>query len=100
MYPVAGGEPRPIPGLAKDETPVRWAADGRSLYICRSNRLPATLSNLNLATGKKTLWKDLMPLDKAGVQIISTVQAAASGKAYAYTYKRVVGQMYLVDGVK
>jgi hypothetical protein len=100
LYPVAGGAARPIPGLAKDETPVRWAGDSHSLYICRTNRLPATLSHLDLTTGKKTLWKELLPLDKAGVQFIATVQAASSGKAYAYTYKRVVGQLYQVDGVK
>jgi len=100
IYPVAGGEPRPIPGLAKDETPVRWAEDGRSLYVCRLNHLPATLSQLDLATGKKTVWKELLPLDKAGVQFVNTVQAASRGKAYAYTYKRVVGQLYMVEDVK
>ena len=89
MYPVNGGAPRSVTGVDAEETPVRWSDDGRSLFLSRTSRLPGTLARLDLATGKKTTWKDLLPPDKAGVQYISSVQAAASGKAYAYTYKRV-----------
>ena len=100
MYAVNGGAPRPVNGVDAEETPVRWSEDGRSLFLTRTGRLPATLARLDMTTGKKTPWKDLLPPDKAGVQYIGSVQAAANGKAYAYTYKRVLGQLYLVSGVK
>jgi len=32
LYPVAGGEPRPLAGLTGGDHPIRWSADGRSLY--------------------------------------------------------------------
>ncbi len=35
LYPIAGGEPRPIPGFAAADRPINWSADGRSLYIYR-----------------------------------------------------------------
>jgi len=28
LYPVEGGEPRPMPGLTEGEVPIRFAADG------------------------------------------------------------------------
>jgi dipeptidyl aminopeptidase/acylaminoacyl peptidase len=33
IYPVTGGEPRPIPGLEANDVPIRWSGDGRSLYV-------------------------------------------------------------------
>ena len=33
LYPLAGGEPRAVPGLQDNERVIRWAADGNSLYV-------------------------------------------------------------------
>src|SRR6185295_11884728 len=35
LYPVAGGNPRLIPGETAGERPIRWSADGHSLYVRR-----------------------------------------------------------------
>ena len=41
FYALQGGEPQPIPGLEPDETPARWTADGRFLYVFRRRDVPA-----------------------------------------------------------
>ncbi len=68
LYPVEGGDPRPIPGFQTGEQPIRWAADGRSLYIYRPGDLPARVYRLDLVSGQRTLGKRLMPSDSAGVR--------------------------------
>ncbi len=41
LYPVAGGDPRPINGINQGEQPITWSGDGQSLYIYQPGELPA-----------------------------------------------------------
>jgi eukaryotic-like serine/threonine-protein kinase len=100
VYPLAGGEPIPIAGIEPDDTPCEWGADGHSLYIYKRRELPAKVYLLDVATGKKTLWKDLAPADAAGVGYLSPPSITQDGRAYVYNYTRVLSELYLVEGVK
>jgi eukaryotic-like serine/threonine-protein kinase len=100
LYPVQGGEPRPIPGLAATDTPITWSADGRGLYIYRRGELPAQVYRLEIETGQKKLWKQLMPSDPAGVNIIWPIWVTPEGKSYVYGYRRYLSDLYLVEGLK
>jgi hypothetical protein len=100
IYPVDGGEPRPILGFPLGDTPVAWAADGRSLYIYRSGELPAQVQRLDLTSGQKQLWRQLMPADDAGVTDIGPILITPDTKTYVYEYGRTLSDMYLVDGLK
>jgi Tol biopolymer transport system component/predicted Ser/Thr protein kinase len=100
LYPVAGGEPRQILGLEAGYQPVAWSADGRSLYIYRYGQMPAQVYRLELATGQGKLWKQLMPSDPAGVNIISPILVTPDGKSYVYGLRRILSDLYLVEGLK
>jgi eukaryotic-like serine/threonine-protein kinase len=100
LYPVAGGDAHPVPGMAAGAAPIRWAADGRSLYVYKRGELPARVYRLDLSTGDKELWKELMPSDTAGVEFIPTILLTPDGKTYAYSYYRLLSDLYLVEGLK
>jgi len=100
LYPVDGGDPRPIPGFPVGDTPAGWAGDGRLLFIYRSGELPAKVYRLDLATGQKQLWRELMPADTAGVTSISPVLITRDAKNYVYEYSRTLSDLYLVEGLK
>ena len=100
LFPTASGEPKPIPGLQGGEAPVAWTADGRSLYIYRGGELPAKIYRLDIASGNRTLWKQLMPPDPAGVEYVGPILPAPDGVAYAYGYRRLLSDLYLVEGLK
>ncbi|MGA8430633.1 MAG: protein kinase [Candidatus Sulfotelmatobacter sp.] len=100
MYPVAGGEPRPIAGLNPGEQPITWSADGRSLYIYQPGELPARVDRLDLATGKRTLWRQLMPSDPAGVENIGPILLTPDAKTCVFGYHRLLADLYLVEGLK
>jgi Tol biopolymer transport system component len=100
FYPAAGGQPRPIPGFAAGDVPIGWSADGRSLYIARRGEMPAHVYRLELATGQRKLWKRLMPSDPAGVNIIFPILVTPDGKSYVYGYRRILSDLYLVEGLK
>jgi serine/threonine protein kinase/Tol biopolymer transport system component len=100
VYPVAGGQPRLINGLDPGEEPTCWSADGRSMYVYQPGDLPARVYRLDLASGKRTLWKQLMPSDPAGVERIGPIRMTRDGKTYVYGYHRTLADLYLVEGLK
>jgi len=100
LYPVAGGEPRTIPGINPGEQPITWSADGRSLYIYQPGELPARVDRLDVATGKRTLWRQVMPSDPAGVENIGPILLTPDAKMCVFGYHRLLADLYLVEGLK
>jgi Tol biopolymer transport system component len=100
LYFVEGGEPFAIPGLVSDDIPVSWSADGRSLLINRRGEVPLKVYWLDIRTGRKELWRELMPPDPTGITTISRIAATPDGKAYAYSYIRSLADLYVVEGLK
>jgi dipeptidyl aminopeptidase/acylaminoacyl peptidase len=99
IFPVAGGEPRPVPGIAPPQTPIRWSADGRHLFV-RNAAIPMRISLLDLETGRQTPWKEIAPPDLAGATPPVAVWLSADGKSYAYSLERRLSDLYLVDGLR
>ena len=100
LYSLAGGDPRPINGLEPGDLPINWNQDGRSLYFYRTGEVPAKVYLLELATAKKTLWKQIVPLDPTGVSTLGPILMTPDGKTYVYGFHRTLGDLYLVDGLK
>lgn len=102
IAPLTGGEITTVPGapLDRNEEPAEWSADGQFLYLLR-REVPARVDRLELATGRREPWKQLMPEDPAGVTGIYPVLIARDGRSYAYSYDRVVASdLYVVEGPK
>ena len=100
LYPLDGGEPRVIPGLSNDDRPICWTPVGQDLYVFRRGSLPSPVFLLELATGRKQPIKELMPPDAAGVVEIITVSITPDATSYAYSYHRILSDLFLVEGVK
>jgi Tol biopolymer transport system component len=100
IYPIGGGSPRPVTGMSAGEVPIVWGADGKSLFVYRPGELPAKVYLLNLTTGQRRAWRDLMPPDPAGVEYVGPILPTPDGKAYVYGYRRLLSDLYLVEGLK
>jgi len=100
LYPVTGGDPQLIAGINQGEQPITWAADGRSLYIYQPGELPARVYRLDVKSGQRTLWKELMPSDPAGVENIGPIYMTPDAKTCVFGYHRMLADLYLVEGLK
>jgi Tol biopolymer transport system component len=100
LIPVDGGETRTIDGIAEGEYPVRFSADGRSVFVWKRGDVPARISRVDVTTGRREVWKDLMPADSAGVERISNALVTPDGKGYAYCYARLLSDLFVVDGLR
>lgn len=101
LFPVTGGgEPRVIPGLSPGEQPITFSTDGSSLYIYQPGELPARVDRLDVRSGQRTLWKQLMPSDPAGVETIGPILMTPDAKTCVFGYHRMLADLYLVEGLK
>jgi Tol biopolymer transport system component len=102
LYPVDGGEPMPVPGAAEEEHPVQWSSDGNFLYVKEPAEFfsPARVFRLNLKSGKRVLWRELLPEDSAGVVGVIGVCVTPDGSSYAYDYQRILSDIYVGEGLK
>jgi hypothetical protein len=94
----SGGEPTAVPGLDPDDQVVQCSADGRFVYVRRLSEVSATVYRLEIATGRRELWRTLMPADPAGVSTLNPYPTPA-GDAYVYSYLRTLSDLYFVEGL-
>jgi len=96
---VQNGDLKSIPGLSSGEIAFGFTGDGKSVYVYRPS-VPAHIYQVDLASGRRQLWKDLVPPQPDGVNFIRPPHIAADGKTYAYNYNRVLSTLYVADGLR
>jgi eukaryotic-like serine/threonine-protein kinase len=100
LYSLTGGPAKTVPGFVAGEQPIEWSADGKSLFVYRPGEFPAKVNQLDLNSGKRTLWRTLAPADPAGVSQIGPIVMTPDGASYIYGYHRTLSDLYLVEGLK
>ena len=99
LVPVGGGPPHPVADIAPEDRVAGWSADGRTLLLFH-RLVDFRVERLDVATGRKSLWKEIEPPDRAGVMGILNLSVTPDGASYAYSYWRMLSDLYLVDGLK
>jgi dipeptidyl aminopeptidase/acylaminoacyl peptidase len=100
LFPVGGGAPTPVAGAVLADAPLAFVDGGRALVVSTPQRTPRRLFRIDLATGTRTPWKELMPRDQAGAFDIINAFVAPEGGSYAYTYGRWLSDLYVVNGLR
>jgi DNA-binding winged helix-turn-helix (wHTH) protein/Tol biopolymer transport system component len=99
LYPIDGGQPRPIPGLQVGEA-FAWTSDPRWLYVYQWKQSPVKVYRLNILTGQRQFFREITPPDVAGLHDISHIYFSSDARAYVYSYTRLLSELYLVKGLK
>ena len=100
LFPIEGGQPRALPGLEDGEFPLRFSPDGRLLYVWKRGDVPARVTRVDVETGRREHWKELIPADPSGVERISNVLVTPDAKGYAYCFTRLLSDLFVVEGLK
>ena len=95
LYPVDGGEPRPIRGLEPGDLPIQWSEDGRLFLRAKGAR---RLFLLDPSSGERKLWMELSP-PTPGFWFAGIV-LARDGKSYVRLQQRYSSNLYIVDGIQ
>ena len=98
VYPISGGEPRPVPGLTEADVLAQWSADGRAVLVYRRAEIPCRLQRVDLATGHRTLFKEFAPADRTGLLSMREIFVTDDLRSYAYTAYYQVSSLFVSEG--
>ena len=105
---VAGKQTHAVPEDGPTGHEVTASPDGKVAYVPiygdsgvgRPGSDGKNMMVIDIASGKKELWKELLPPDPAGVTTVSPVVVTSDRKSYAYSYQRSLADLYVVEGLK
>jgi eukaryotic-like serine/threonine-protein kinase len=100
LYPVQGGEMRPVPGLRAQEETIRWSTDAQSVYVFDPRQIPVRVERFTLATGRRDLVMTLGIENRTGLTRVVWVSISDNEHAYAYSCYRMLSTLFVVDGAK
>lgn len=94
-----GARPVPIRGALAGDSVVRFSGDGKSLFVTRYDDVPTPVFRIDLASGTRERIATLAPPDLTGIGRISPVVLSADGQVAAFTWRRNLSALFLVDGL-
>jgi hypothetical protein len=98
IYPIAGGDARPVLGLTQADILASWSADGLSALVYRRAEIPFRLEHVDLTTGHRTLFKEFAPADRTGLLSLREIVVTDDLRSYAYTAYYQVSSLFVSDG--
>jgi Tol biopolymer transport system component len=100
LYPLEGGDPQPLAAaLENDDALIDWEPDGKSLLVSKRG-IPAKVARIYLNSSRSEDVRTISPSDPAGIVTIGGMRFSADRKAYAYSYFRILSDLYVVDGLR
>jgi len=99
LFPVDGESPQPVRSLTRSDLVWGFATGGKAVYLS-TVKDRSRIYRLDLASGRRELWKELHPSDAAGIRNLVRLRITPDGKSIAYGLVRTASELYLVEGLK
>jgi WD40 repeat protein len=99
LYRLDGGPEEPLAGAEPREVPIRFSPDGRYVWVFQPRDLPTWIVRIDRTTGTRERWKEIQPPDPAGILGITRVRITPDGRSYAYTFSRILSDLFLARGL-
>jgi eukaryotic-like serine/threonine-protein kinase len=99
IYSLDGGAPRLIPHLNPAFNVLQWSDNSSLIYGSHRGEVPSKLYQVEIATGKETLVKELKPGVPAGVVMVGPIVVSRDGKRFAYSYNQTLSTLYMISGL-
>jgi Tol biopolymer transport system component len=99
VFPLDGGPARPVPNAAPGYTLAQWSADGKGVFVFRPGNVPLKIERMDVASGKMTTVRELVPADLGGVVSIGPVITNVNASEFAYSYYQTLSALYVISGL-
>jgi len=99
LIPTDGGEPRVAPGCNPGDIPLEWTEDNTAFYISERGQSALKIFRVDITSGERREWVTIRPDDSAGILDIMPVHITPDGQTYAYGYRRLLSDLYIVTGL-
>jgi len=98
LYRMDGSQPVAVKGVFDNEYPIRFAKGGRSLLVAEPTGHQLVLTLVELASGRRELWKRLTTEARGTTRALIVVTPDL--KYYAYQSPRYSSDLYVVDNLR
>jgi eukaryotic-like serine/threonine-protein kinase len=99
LYPVDGGEPRPLRCLDSSQRAVSWSEDHNVLYAHERGRIPARVLRVDIEADRAEPWMEIRPRRDSGVDGISSIRLTPDGQTYAVSYMQSLSDLFTARGL-
>jgi len=89
-----------IPDIGPQDRIEKWTKDGQALLVTTSTPWEAQIFRVEVASGKRSLLQKVELSEKAGSIFNVRAQYAEDSKTYVYNTRRVLGSLYVVEGLE
>jgi len=103
LYPLHNnGSASGVPQLKTDDGVIASAADGHTLFVREAvqNAWTMRVVSVDINTGRRQLFKEIEPPDRAGVLALGPVHITPDGKTYVYGFTRRLSDLHVVEGLR
>jgi Tol biopolymer transport system component len=89
-----------IRGIEPQETLNKWTKDGQALLVSSGTHWEAWVYRVEVKTGKRTLLQKIEVDEKAGSTENIGLEYNEDSKTYVYGMQRILGSLYMVEGLE
>ena len=89
-----------VSGVEPHDRIENWTEDGKGLLVVSATPWEGRIYRVDIPTGKRMLLQAVEPSEKAGSTQDVRLVYAERNKAYAYSTVRVLGALYVVEGLE
>ena len=100
LFAMDGSAPKEVPNLDSSYDVAQWSRDSKALFVHHSGELPLMVYRAEIATGKVTPVRQLVPAYRVGVVSISPVVTNGDASEFAYSYYQTLSVLYSISGLK
>jgi hypothetical protein len=100
LFPMAGGPPVPIPTMKTDERTCGFAPDESAVYVFQRGKTPARVDRIELATGRRDPWLEIVPMTRSGTVGFVSVMLTPDGERYAASFANFLNDVFAVSGLR
>jgi len=100
LFPIDGGDPRPLPGMPSSGSTIHFDPTGAGVYLASMDVPTARITRYDIASGRNEPVRDITIADPAGLMQFNRIVMTPDGKSYAYTYWRALSRLYVVQGLR
>jgi Tol biopolymer transport system component len=89
-----------VPGISPQEVLAHWTEDGQGLFVYSATPSTAQIYRVEATTGKRTLLQTVEASEKTGSTMPIRLAYAERSKTYVYSTVRILGTLYVVEGLQ
>jgi eukaryotic-like serine/threonine-protein kinase len=86
--------------LPRKFVPILWSADGMSALVWETDTRPDRVDRLDLATGRRTVWRSFSAPGPMGAGGLSRLLVSNDESAWVAGYHRLFSELLVVDGLR